>query len=270
MTLLKEMNVSFVAAAIKAKAPIVAVPVEGNAPICIRRSKLAAWAKGMKISRVTVQKNPDLEGFEHPKRIWDENHRIFQRVLPEGPCNRTITPGERRLVIEAHPVKSPSIRSRCTIIPVPRREALKEIGIWSEKERERIQKRILLGALDKSQRKAFKRAAFEDNTDTMIPVMVSSEAGKPKQEKMGFPVSLPEMPDMSFALVKFGSVDAGDIQWSVTERITGKRAGSGKTAENALLDARMNAKKASAASLANIRREVASALAEIPQQKEVA
>lgn len=257
------MNASFVATAIKAKAPIVAIPVEGHAPVCIRRAKLAAWAKGMTITAVRVASLPDVESFVPARRIYDGAHPEFNRYhfTPEGPVQRVVTPGERRVMVEGHPAKSSHVRSRCMIVPVDRRTAVKELGIWSQKERERIQKRILMGALDTSQRKALKRAQFEDENETMIPVMVASPDGKTKRPAMGFPVAIPELSDLSFAMVKFGTSANDDVHWSVTELVTGSRAGTGNTAEKALLDARTSASKASPASLEKIRQRVRDAAA---------
>lgn len=47
-------NLLAIASAVKGKAPIVAIPVEGAAPICIRRKVLAGWSKGVTIQSMKL------------------------------------------------------------------------------------------------------------------------------------------------------------------------------------------------------------------------
>jgi len=47
--------INAIEAAIKAKAPIVAIPIEGHAPICLNRLRLTRWAKGVKITHTEVE-----------------------------------------------------------------------------------------------------------------------------------------------------------------------------------------------------------------------
>ena len=40
---------------LKTKAPVVAIPVEGGAPLCVDGKRLRAWAKGLTINLVAVK-----------------------------------------------------------------------------------------------------------------------------------------------------------------------------------------------------------------------
>lgn len=224
---------------LRGKAPIAAIPIEGKAPVCVDAKILRAWSKGVAIDSVNVEvTGGDWYPVEVPVAYW---------TGVEGPkdmiAERTVE--TRRLRITGHVGR---IKTRCTIVPIDRRTAVKVLSAWSEKERERIQKRILKGALDATMRKELKRAQYEEtpNTGTVLThYALPGEKGKQVIEvRCGIPVSIPEAGAMEFALVRRTDHAGDNISWSVTERRTGKLAGSGKNAEEALIDARAKFRKA--------------------------
>lgn len=48
------LHLSAIQAAIKAKAPIVAIPIEGHAPLCINQKRLKAALKGVEITGIEI------------------------------------------------------------------------------------------------------------------------------------------------------------------------------------------------------------------------
>jgi len=117
-------HIKAIEAAIKAKAPIVAIPVEGHAPFCMRRKILAGWAKGVLITRT--------------------------EFFGEG----------RWLKVEGR-TKNGYVRCYAKFAPMDRRAATKELARWSDKEREKIQKQRALGVLSKEAQRAMKLAKLE-------------------------------------------------------------------------------------------------------------
>lgn len=229
--------------ALKAKAPIVAIPVDGHAPVCVKRSRLAAWAKGVDIRSVRIEQHPD-EWYPEEKRV----HYGY-----EGPSDLVAVKVTypRNLVIEGYAGRNLTVKTKATFFPIDRRTAVKELAKWTEKERIRLQKKTMLGALSADQKKALKRTKFEDEGEGMIPVMVAGKLDTdPKTQHQGLPVSIPELPLLRFAVVRFGCEDS--ISYSVTELNSGKAAGFGKTAEEAICAARLNARSVSAERLAEI------------------
>lgn len=243
--------------ALKAKAPVVAIPVEGHAPVCVNRARLAGWSKGVHILTVEVEPFSPVEEFEKAKGPVRYQNGVY--TCPEGPENRIVrVVGGRWLKITGVSGRNGHIRSTAKFYGIPRTQACKELSKWSAKEREKLEKKIMLGALSKDQRKALKRAKFEDDGEGMIPVMVAGkEDADPKTRHMGVPVSIPEMESLNFAVVRLGTED--NVSYSVTELSSGKAAGFGKTAEEAILNARQNARSVPAERLAEVVNELIAA-----------
>lgn len=192
--------------AIKAKAPVVAIPVEGHAPFCVDGKRLRTWAKGVTITRVEVVANPDeyyCEDVPLPTGYVDSCGWCH----PTGPKDiKCVTvKGSRWLEIAGHVGK---IRTKARFVPITRAKAIETLSKWSEQERARLEKKTLLGALSPAAKRALKLAAIE---------------GEPS------PVSIPELPLLSFAVIK----NANDT-FSVKELLSGKVAGSGNSPESAI------------------------------------
>jgi len=241
-------------AAIKGKAPIAAIPVEGHAPVCVNRKRLAAWSKGVTITRVAVDCPPPMVDFIAPRS------KLTPAMVVEGPLEKVVTPSpHRRLIIEG---TAGRVRTRCTMFAVDRRTAVKELSAWSEKERAKLEKQRLLGALSTTQRKAMRRAKHETKGEGMIMVEIKMSAGG-KKPVYGLPVTVPALADLTFVVHRSVSRD-GELReddWTVSERFTGLAAGSAATAELALVEAARNSAKAKPERLAAIRAQVAEAAA---------
>lgn len=206
--------------AIKAKAPVVAIPVEGHAPFCVDGKRLRVWAKGVTITRVEVVQNPDeYYAYEIP----------VQGYRCEGPkdIECVTVKGSRWLEIAGHVGK---IHTKARFVPIARIEAIKTLSKWSDQERVRLEKKTLLGALSPADKRALKLAAIEGEST---------------------PVSIPELPLLSFVVSK----NPNDT-FSVKEVLSGKVAGSGNSPESAILAARQNARKASPEARAKLTAEI--------------
>ena len=94
-------HIAAVRAALKAAAPVVAIPVEGRAPVCINARLLKGALKGVTINFVKVLENGSLQVIGA-----DMNNRGF-------------------------------VRTSSTFAPMRRDEALKQIREWTIKEREK-------------------------------------------------------------------------------------------------------------------------------------
>jgi hypothetical protein len=105
--------------ALRGKAPIVAIPIEGHAPFCINRVLLAKWAKGVEIIGVEVRENR-----------WLTIHGQAGRV-----------------------------KTRCSFPAIPPHKARLEIGRWSDRERKARQRVIAQGATNTKEFRAAERAA---------------------------------------------------------------------------------------------------------------
>ena len=110
-----------VKAAMKGKAPIVAIPVQGGAPVCVNRRRLAAWGKGIEIQRVKIEE-------------FAPNHRLLK---VEGPVSK----------VNGQLIGRGYIRCRASFVVIDRRTAMKELGEWADKERVKVGKKRLLGVL---------------------------------------------------------------------------------------------------------------------------
>jgi hypothetical protein len=229
---------------LKTKAPVVAVQVEGKAPVCVDGKRLRTWSKGVTIDHFEAI----VTGGEWYPVV--EQPKGYGCI---GPVNMSLDriPEVRSLRIVGHDGR---IKTSCTMRAIERREAVKLLGEWSEKERERLQKKVTLGALGTEQKKAMRRAKFEDDGEGMIPV--SCLVKDKRVEKRGIPVAIPEFSELRFALVKW---DDG-ASFSVTELVTGKQCGQGPTGQKAILDAREKASRLSpekrAAVIAKVKSEM--------------
>lgn len=170
--------------AAKGKAPVVAIPVEGHAPLCLNRKRLAVWLKGVIVEGVEAYQRPSTESysFERPKIDYETRRAHSYDVEPEGPENRIVhvtayprtlkikgsAPGsglttvrvwdKKKLIYVDRVVKgtpSSAVRTSCTLFSIPRREAILTLHKWAEKEREKQSKIIHLGAISPA---AFKEA----------------------------------------------------------------------------------------------------------------
>jgi hypothetical protein len=237
-----------ITAAIKGKAPIVAVPVEGRAPVCVKRKLLADWSKKVTITRIEVQQAAPYVELRAPRYYSGPG-------TPVGPHERIETPAPRRLVIEG---TSGRVKCRCSLIPIDRRTAVKELSAWSEKERAKLEKKRLLGALSTDERKRLKRAKFEGRTPDMVEVYARYlDVRRPHH---GYPVKLAPFPEVDFVVHRnypdSKSVVLMEDKWSVTEPATGFSAGYGVSAEDAIVDARRKVAKVTPERIAAIRQQI--------------
>ena len=114
--------VSSVRAALRASAPVVAIPVEGRVPVCIRARLLKGALKGVTIHSVALLENG-----------W----------------------------LKITGMAAGSVRTSCSFAPMGRYEALKQIGEWSRKEREKRIKVIDQGVLNAQTRRELLKASIE-------------------------------------------------------------------------------------------------------------
>ncbi len=114
-----------VRAALRASAPIVAIPIEGHAPLCLKRKLLAAVLKGVTILSVEV--------------IVSGLTRSLKVTGRAGECTRT----------------------SCTLVAMSRYQALRGIRDWTDRERDKRRKIIAQGVLSAPEQRALKMAAME-------------------------------------------------------------------------------------------------------------
>lgn len=138
--------------AAKGKAPVVAIPIEGKAPICLNRKRLAAWIKGVEVHSVEVV-TPHVETvtFRHPGEDTGDMYAY------EGPIQRIVTtsPGmHRRLKIVG---RAGNVKTTCTLFAIARHAALVDIRNWADKERAKNLKVIAQGAIGAAAIKAARK-----------------------------------------------------------------------------------------------------------------
>jgi len=208
-----------IAPLLKSTSPAVAIPIEGCVPFCLDRKRLATWAKGLK------RYSCEILTFWHPE----------VQPLPymcEGPADL--------VAVVSHVLFVKHDRGWAKFLPMVRKEALSLIFKWAERQREKCPK----DSLTALQRKALKRARYDEDGEGMISVMVAGKLPTdPKTERMGVPIGIPEFPLLSFVVVRFGTDSDENVRFTITETITGGQCGAGKTAEQALMDARQRASK---------------------------
>ena len=138
------------ASAMKAKSPIVAVPIEGYAPICLNRRRLVAALKGVNITGIARIELPEVVTVTGPKCDWSAvPHADWMKEMGgnydvQGPELETRKCGGFVLEITG---KAGSVRTRCRFAPISRTDALRKISDWAEKEAKRIRNKIALGAI---------------------------------------------------------------------------------------------------------------------------
>jgi hypothetical protein len=193
--------------AINATAPVVGISIENDEPFAVDGKRLRAWAKGVTIITWKVEYTGSVEQSD-----------IVRRLRITG--------------------LTKSAKCSCLMNPVTRYDARMKLRKWADAEAERIAKRKV--ALSKEDRKSLKLALFETEGES-IPVMCRLSAAPGKTLLTGIPISIPDFPLLSFAIVKWG-----DDHYTVTELISGTKCGrSARTAEAALLSARLAASKLS-------------------------
>lgn len=111
-------HVNAIQAAIKATAPIVAIPVEGQRPLCIRRKLLVGALKGVTITSVEIVNG------------W---------LCIKGRAGELT-------------------RTSCKIAPIDRVKAMQEIGEWRDKEIEKRRRITMQGVLSAPEQRAMKLA----------------------------------------------------------------------------------------------------------------
>jgi hypothetical protein len=187
------------------KAPIVAIPVEGHAPACIDGKRLRAWAKGVTVVSV---------------RIVESDHIIRETGDDKKSANygKTLPVGTRLLEVVG---QAGHIRTRASFLIIARGAAIKTLGAWSDKERERLAKKLVSATITPTARKALKL----------------SQAA---EEWADIPVEIAQFPLLSFAVVR-----KGDGAYQVKEALSGQPCGWGTSVERAILAARSKAAKLS-------------------------
>lgn len=241
-------QIQLLQSAIRATAPIVAIPVEGSAPVCINGKRLRAWAKGIAILSVKMAEDCEWLG-DVPDRARETRPTIQGRAIRVTGTHK-------------------GARCAATFAAIDRKLVIAELKIWAPKERERQQKKRLVGGLSADTKRAMRRAKYDDDADGMVEVMCAtpekcatcvhgrvSENCKsqgheirpavpnPKKPKMGTPIELGAMQPLKFVIVRWGTVEADDVRFSITETITGMAVGWGNTAELAIVGARKNIAK---------------------------
>jgi hypothetical protein len=214
--------------AINATAPVVGISIENDEPFAVDGKRLRAWAKGVTIITWKVEY---AGGEWYPVFTKPQGHNV------QGPANFSVEQSDivRRLRITG---LTKSAKCSCLMNPVTRYDARMKLRKWADAEAERIAKRKV--ALSKEDRKSLKLALFETEGES-IPVMCRLSGAPGKTLLTGIPISIPDFPLLSFAIVKWG-----DGQYRVTELISGTKCGeSARTAEAALLSARLAASKLS-------------------------
>jgi hypothetical protein len=229
--------INLVMTASKGKSPVVAIPIEGKAPVCVRTKLLKGALKNVTVKSVDVFYMPNIETLEKPEQIY--LGYPAGSVQPEGPANLVITPGERRLRITG---RDGFVKTSCTLIPVPRRTAIKELSAWSEKERVKLQKKTLLG--DAGNKLAKVSKSYEYALDGDDAVTVHLRDGKGTFETKGIAIKLAAMPDYKFVLHSSGSAASDRYDWRVSELSSGMCAsGSHRTAKEAIETAEIRFKE---------------------------
>jgi hypothetical protein len=234
--------------AIKAKAPIVALPIEGHAPFCLRAKLLRNALKNVSIHTVEIVKTPDSERFIPPELIYvpgsysDGIHLCGRHVQPEGPPMHAVIPGKRRLKIQG---KDGHVRTSCQFIPIPRPTALLELSKYADKEREKNKKKILLGDTAKGLSKAAKNYEFALNGDDTCAVYLRA-ANNTIFESRGVAIRLKAIPEYEFILHNEVKYESSPPDYRVSERSSGLLVSSGhSTVAKAIETAEMNFKKCS-------------------------
>lgn len=130
-------HIEAVRAALKATAPVVAIPVEGRVPVCIKARLLKGALKGVTIHSVELLRNG-----------WLKVTGIAQG----------------------------SVRTSCSFAPIERWKALMEIRDWTIKEREKRIRVINQGVLSAQTRRELKKKEIESEADQVLRDALKQEA----------------------------------------------------------------------------------------------
>lgn len=109
-------HLNSIRAALRGAAPVVAIPVPGHAPVCIKAKLLKGALKGVTIDSVEITET-------------------------------------RWLKIKGH---AGNVHTSCSIVPISRYDALKAISEWSYRERKKRKVIALQGVLSASEQRALK------------------------------------------------------------------------------------------------------------------
>lgn len=137
-------------AALKATAPVVAIPLEGRAPICIRRKLLAGVLKGVTIDSVQASTS-------------------YYTDFPHS-C----------VIINGH---DGPVHTSCKLRAMDRAVALREIREWSIKERERRIRRINQGVLSAQEQRELKKKQIENEPSAELKKAMKEVEGIYHQAK---------------------------------------------------------------------------------------
>jgi hypothetical protein len=122
-------HIAAVRAALRATAPVVAIPIEGHAPICLRAKLLKGALKGVTITSVALL----------------DNRWLQITGTAEG-----------------------GVHTSCKFAPMERNTALGIIWNWNEKERKKRIKVINQGILSAQEQRELKKAKIEAEADTAL------------------------------------------------------------------------------------------------------
>lgn len=215
--------IGMIQSAVKAKAPIVAIPVEGRAPVCVRAKLLKGALKGVTITGAEMYTAPDVETFERPERQWipaykDGRYAGGSYAEVEGPAVRIVTPGARRLKITGVDGR---VRTSCSIIPVDRREAIKELAKWTEKERAKQKTVKALRVSPVAARRALAKYITTHIDGEDAQTFRYREPKGAACTVQGLPVKLMGWPEMRFFVWSGVDHEGARNQWNVTEQSSG-------------------------------------------------
>jgi hypothetical protein len=121
-------HLNSIRAALKASAPVVAIPIKDHRPLCFNRKLLCGVLKGVTIDTVKVI-------------IGSIGHA-----------------GSRYLKITGH---DGNVHTSCTLLSMRQEDAQRELSDWSEKERKRRVKVAMMGVLSAQEQRALKLKAAE-------------------------------------------------------------------------------------------------------------
>lgn len=156
-------------------------------------------------------------------KIWSKHVRINAvTISPTG-----------QLCIEGK--SSYNVSCSCKLNSITQVAARKVINRWAERKRATL-------LAHTSEKQSFRLLKYEDEPTGSIPVNCFMKEGEAKVLKFGIPVVIPEIPQLRFALVRFGNVADENITYSLTELNSGKSTGRGNTPNKAISDARLKFK----------------------------
>jgi hypothetical protein len=130
-------HLNAVRAALRGSAPVVAIPVPGHAPVCIRAKLLKGALKGVTIDSVELL----------------ENGRVKITGTAQG-----------------------GVHTSCSLVPIERWKALQDIREWSIREHEKRVKIINQGVLSAQMRRELLKKRIEGEADAVLTEARQDEA----------------------------------------------------------------------------------------------